>query len=723
MRSIALTSVVVAALAACRDRDREPPPMPAPVRELGCGHAGNQLYAIQRLWKPFYADMKRRAGLGNDALLAMFAEDYAPVRALIEKAGAAYTTIGLVSGCPTSSSYLLGDGLVTDVQIVPRSFDELSTDRDDWFLHASFAQGRIHHPDAITLHGAYVHPGADGWIIDATVPRTAYGGMRVDDTRAEVWVSVARRWLRADVELDVQAYQGTLVLEVPFFERMTEQGPTAGFRVVSLSVDGDELPPRPRRSNLGADGRELLGPDGNLVLVDLPAGTSTVRIVYEGWFPPGGDVTDGREAHLVDWLPRPPVDRPHPRRVTLHHPDDEHVITPVRSRWVESPWRGWTALDMSDTGANDFVVVAARGAPVATRVVAEGAGGRLELVQFAEPAAHCAAAIGAAADAVAPLGRLGQVQIGPVSLHGINRQSAGLALVNDSLLDVLCGEGGAAMPLVRDPKRLDEAARSKHGRDLELADLVAEARGVVAHELAHVAFGTAVTWVGDEAARWWEATAEYASLWARPGSLARDRRRKHAADYAALGDADVVGMSQRVRIDKARSDRLSYAKGALLLTAVEDRIGKDRLIAALQRFIADNRGKPGSWPALVAAVRAVAGDAEADWFAEWLRRPGAPDLRLVDVRVDGDRLHGALLQSAPPFTGRVELVIQRGDDVLARHQVDFAGERTAIDLPLPAEADTVYLDPDARLPRKFDPAADHEMAGLKVRITRTASRW
>jgi hypothetical protein len=155
---------------------------------------------------------------------------------------------------------------------------------------------------------------------------------------------------------------------------------------------------------------------------------------------------------------------------------------------------------------------------------------------------------------------------------------------------------------------------------------------------------------------------------------------------------------------------LSYSRGTLLLTALEDRVGKVKMIEVLREFIRANERKLGSWDAVVAAVATVAGKPHADWLRAWLHRPGAPDLRLQNVRVDHGVLKADLVQTSdPPFIGAVDVALVSGDRRLASHRIEFAAATTAIELPMPLGAQTLILDPDYRLPRKFDPQRSDEV--------------
>jgi hypothetical protein len=237
---------------------------------------------------------------------------------------------------------------------------------------------------------------------------------------------------------------------------------------------------------------------------------------------------------------------------------------------------------------------------------------------------------------------------------------------------------------------------------------------VLAHEIAHVWFGGRVREYGDEAADWSESLAEYAATSALP-ERGIEARRHRLVGYAKVTE-DLVAMSQRLD----RSAQLSYGRGMLLLTALEDRVGLDAMRAMMRDFISMNTGKLGSWDAVVDSIDRVLGSQHATWFRSWLDRANAPDLRLRAARRTGARLRAELVQtSEPPFVGAVWLVFTGGKDKLATHRVEFSTAVTPIDLPVPPGADALHIDPESRLPRKIAPGTSDE-AGTMVPLTAAA---
>jgi hypothetical protein len=236
---------------------------------------------------------------------------------------------------------------------------------------------------------------------------------------------------------------------------------------------------------------------------------------------------------------------------------------------------------------------------------------------------------------------------------------------------------------------------------------------LLAHELAHAWFGQAVLTYGDSAGLWYEALADYVATVVVDGS--RDYRCQRAADYARAEPAIYWGLTWEPT-DRYR-DEMSYGRGMLLLTALEDRLGRARLFAALRRFVTEWRGVAGSWDGLVAAVAAEAGEGDAGWFRAWLDRPGAPRLSLAEAKRRGERLHVELRQEGAPWEGAVELVFTGRGRVLKRQRVEFSAATTKLELTVPRGADRLQVDPDCRLPRRFEPSRGDVEQGTAVKLT------
>jgi hypothetical protein len=219
----------------------------------------------------------------------------------------------------------------------------------------------------------------------------------------------------------------------------------------------------------------------------------------------------------------------------------------------------------------------------------------------------------------------------------------------------------------------------------------------VLHEVAHQWFGAAIAVRGDEAAAVGESLAIYTAWLTLPPAVAADTR-DHAADRYQQIDDDVA-VATRTELPVRSRRILSHTKGPLVLTAIEDHIGRERMIAALRHLVASRHQQPVSWSDVLASIEAVAGADAATWARQWIERGGAPDLRMVGARVRNGRFMATLTQvTTPPFVGEVEIEVNERESRRFRYTIG-AGP-VAIDVPT-RELDYVILDPGSRLPRRY----------------------
>jgi len=477
------------------------------------------------------------------------------------------------------------------------------------------------------------------------------------------------------VRLDVLVDDDRLVLTAPPIEAAVVERDAplhTGFRLIDVTVDG-----RP------AD--VVLGAGGYLVIGGLRPGVAQVRLRYGGALPVVGEnQAEARVLELHRWLPTVPYGAPAPVDVTVHHPAGDALVVSLGG--ALEPARpapaGWVAERRVGLTDRDPSIVLLDASPVAH--VWRGEGAEVEILASPPvPVEGCAPALARIARALAPFGPLGRVRLVAVPAvygrHG--RRADDLVLLLRAKLVELCTP-------------LSDAA----GADLRQKH--AEVVALVAHELAHGWFGRRVRAADDEASAWWEAVSEYVSTWAIDDVAATELRRGWLDDYAETAHRDLFAMASRIPTAGNVRDVLSYDKGALLLAALEQQIGRERVAAVLRHLIARRGGELGSWLDVVAATHEVAGSAASTWLHRWLFAVGAPELAIADLRRRGPVLAFAITQDAdPPFDATVEVAAYDGDRLLVSARVPMSGRRTEVVLPAPPRATRVVVDPFYRLPR------------------------
>jgi hypothetical protein len=212
--------------------------------------------------------------------------------------------------------------------------------------------------------------------------------------------------------------------------------------------------------------------------------------------------------------------------------------------------------------------------------------------------------------------------------------------------------------------------------------------------------------------------ADYAYKEREGEEAARTMRLEWLRDFAALPAAEDRPLAEFTARYHGASQIVGYNKAAMVFLMLRDRIGREAFDAALRRFWREHRFKVASWSDLRRAFEAESGAGLEPFFAQWLMRAGAPDLRIAGAEVaprgSGYRLRVALEQGAPAYRLRVPLVVRTPAGDLARTvEIDQVRQTVTLDLDRPPLA--VVLDPDVRLFRRLGPdEAPPILRGLMV---------
>jgi hypothetical protein len=586
-----------------RSRSSSPtvPSLPSPVLQVGsCGDLINRRVS----WSTHESithDLEAAFSTGD--AVAMFVDPPLELRRRVDVLNADERAhVFFCSQCP-GISYPLGEGWIGPIGVSIEKANGRVQD-SDLASNGLRCAGRFDY-----VWGGWVARTPKGWRIYNSPPREALSSIKVERTRVEAWISLARRWIRVDTDLDVDANGQALVLRMPPIENPDGMwtGPVrTGFRIIALTIDG--VPVEHTRRHVAYE------PNREELVVSDVTGHVRVHVGFEGVPSYHENTTQLRrnELELSSWVPGAPLPELHPMELVVHVPVGEGMISSMDL--VESARdEGWVTYGAHGERDREPLVVVrdTLGTETETKIVDRGTRGRLAITL----ASDCRS-----------VDRFGKVLDAVIAIAPLPPMRA----VDFDAFRELTGQHGDDLILLK-----DIIARS-------LCEPVGDpnsAHIVLAHELAHAWFGGRVRIIDDEAARWWESLAEYTatSLWQQAGIA---QRRERSTQYASL---------------------------------------------------------------VVDAVATVAGAPHADWLRVWLHRPGAPDLRLQNVRTDHGNVHADLVQtSVPPFVGAVELAFVSGDKRIATHRTEFTTTTTAIDLPLPPGAEKLVLDPDYRLPRKYD---------------------
>src|SRR5207244_12944406 len=98
-------------------------------------------------------------------------------------------------------------------------------------------------------------------------------------------------------------------------------------------------------------------------------------------------------------------------------------------------------------------------------------------------------------------------------------------------------------------------------------------------------------------------------------------------DYVGT-HSDIPLTAFRVR-HSAATAAIGYGKALMFFHMLRQQVGDDAFIKALQAFYRDNLFQRVSFDALRRAFASVTGEDMSEVFQQWVRRPGAPELRVI----------------------------------------------------------------------------------------------
>jgi hypothetical protein len=223
------------------------------------------------------------------------------------------------------------------------------------------------------------------------------------------------------------------------------------------------------------------------------------------------------------------------------------------------------------------------------------------------------------------------------------------------------------------------------------------------HELLHNWWGNGV-YIDFRDGNWSEGLTAYLADYLIQEARGRGAEYRRGAlqryENFAAERRDAPLRAFRSRHDDA-SQAIGYGKSLMLFHMLRRDLGDAAFVAALRDFAARWMHRPASFTDLYAAFAAAAGRDLGAERAQWLDRPGAPELAIADARTvaadGGHRLTVRLaqVQDEAPFRLAVPVAVTLRGEAQARVlPVRFDGGREAVlDVTLDGEPLRVDVDP------------------------------
>jgi aminopeptidase N len=247
------------------------------------------------------------------------------------------------------------------------------------------------------------------------------------------------------------------------------------------------------------------------------------------------------------------------------------------------------------------------------------------------------------------------------------------------------------------------------------------------HEILHNWWGNSV-FVDYAAGNWCEGLTAYLAdhlVQEQQGSGAEYRRSTLQKYRDYVKDGRDFPLAQFRARESAATEAVGYGKSLMVFHMLRRRLGDTRFTDMLRGLYRDFRGRRASWKDVQAVAeasaksgRGVRGRADAgdsglpDFFAEWIARAGAPNLRVQDVRLaragGGYVVRGTLRQTsggqaAAPYRVDVPVRLQGQDGTGTTQTVELSSAAAPFEFHSPQIPVALYVDPYFDVFRLLDP--------------------
>jgi len=231
------------------------------------------------------------------------------------------------------------------------------------------------------------------------------------------------------------------------------------------------------------------------------------------------------------------------------------------------------------------------------------------------------------------------------------------------------------------------------------------------HEILHNWWGNGV-YVDYGSGNWSEGLTSYLAdhLIQEQRGQGAEYRRSSLQKYAdhVRGQRDFPLSEFRARHSSA-TQAVGYGKSLMLFHMLRMELGDVVFVDGLRRFYREQLFRQASFADLERSFSAAAGRSLGEFFGQWVRRTGAPELRLSQARAEptqgGFRLRALLeqVQEGPLYRMQVPLAVHlQGQSRVHPLRVVLTERRHQIDLQLPARPLRLDLDPELDLFRRLD---------------------
>lgn len=230
------------------------------------------------------------------------------------------------------------------------------------------------------------------------------------------------------------------------------------------------------------------------------------------------------------------------------------------------------------------------------------------------------------------------------------------------------------------------------------------------HEILHSWWGNGV-FVDSQQGNWCEGLTAYLAdhlLQEQRGTAGLYRRAtlQKYTDYVSTA-TDIALVHFQARHDPA-TEALGYGKAMMLFHMLRQQLGDEAFMAGLRQFYQTYVFRQARFDHLFAAFADVSGQPLDEMFTHWVRRPGAPELRLVEAKTHGSEQPQRLtlileqVQPGPVYPLRIPLAMSLvGSETAYQTIATMVEKQLRLTVDLPALPRRLDVDPEFDLFRRL----------------------
>ena len=235
--------------------------------------------------------------------------------------------------------------------------------------------------------------------------------------------------------------------------------------------------------------------------------------------------------------------------------------------------------------------------------------------------------------------------------------------------------------------------------------------GALDHEIVHSWWGHYVS-LKPGAGNWVEALTTYcANYYYKELRMGKEVARKYRQDVMQKYAVQVVPSKdyslRRFEGKETEVDgQIGYGKGSMVFHMLRRMVGKDLFFSILRQFAVQYGGKQASWEDIKRIFEETSGQRLDDFFSQWLDRPGGPQIKLENVRVQtvstGHVVSGEVVQEGEIYQLVLPIEVDEGLEK-KRLFLEVSKRRSPFSMEVSRVPLTLTLDPDDHLFRRLSP--------------------